>query len=86
MTATELLSAVVGPVGALVLALIILYIVARVVQVLWQKHLEADEDDRNQRDAAQALLRTALDNNAAAISAWNKRNELDAARQRRGDR
>jgi biopolymer transport protein ExbB/TolQ len=65
---------------------------ARAFQVLWRDHLRADERDREQRDRAQAqndatkdLLRQSLQNNAQAIEAWNKRNELEAARRRRGD-
>lgn len=93
MSAAELMSAVVGPVGALALALIVLFVVARVLQLLWGEHMKADQRDRDQRDVAQAnnlatkeLLRLSLENNAKAIEAWNKRNEQDAARQRRSDR
>ena len=92
MTAAELMSAVVGPVGALVLAVIVLFVVARVLQLLWGEHMKADQRDRDQRDVAQAnnlatkeLLRLSLENNAKAIDAWNRRNEQDAARQRRSD-
>jgi predicted outer membrane lipoprotein len=63
------------------------------VAALWREHLKADADDRAQRDVAQSnnqatkeLLRQSLVNNAAAIEAWNKRIELDAARRRRADR
>ena len=93
MTAAELMSAVVGPVGALALSLIVLFVVARVLQLLWGEHMKADQRDRDQRDVAQAnnlatkeLLRQSLENNAKAIDAWNRRNEQDAARQRRSDR
>lgn len=65
---------------------------ARAFQVLWRDHLKADERDRDQRDRAQSiadatqeLLRLSLQNNAEAIDAWNKRNELEAARRRRSD-
>jgi hypothetical protein len=93
MTVQELVAAILGPVGALALAIVILYFGARAFRALWTEHLKADQDDRDQRDRAQAvsadlreLLRKSLDNNAEAISAWNKRNEQDAARQRRSDR
>jgi hypothetical protein len=93
MTVQELVAAILGPVGALALAITILYFGARAFRALWTEHLKADQDDRDQRDRAQAvsadlreLLRKSLDNNAEAISAWNKRNEQDAARQRRSDR
>ena len=65
---------------------------ARAFVILWRDHLKADERDREQRDHAQAnaeatqeLLRLSLQNNAGAIEAWNKRNELEAARRRRSD-
>ena len=93
MTVAEMMSAVVGPVGALALALIVLFVVARVLQLLWGEHMRADQRDRDQRDVAQAnnlatkeLLRQSLENNAKAIDAWNRRNEQDAARQRRSDK
>lgn len=53
---------------------------------LWREHLRADVDDRAQRDLAQDLLRVSLANNAAAIAAWNKRTDQDAARARKADR
>lgn len=92
MTIEELLQNLLGPYGAFVLALIVLYVVTRAFVVLWREHLKADQDDRDQRDTAQAnnqatkeLLRQSLSNNADAIAAWNKRNEQEAARQRRSD-
>lgn len=57
-----------------------------VVGLLWKEHLKADEDDRRQRDQALTLLDLSLQNNRDAISAWAKRDELDGARSRRGDR
>jgi len=64
----------------------------RAVLTLWRTHLEADRDDRDQRDRALALLEKALDGNreAAAASksmatAWDERNRIDAARRRRID-
>jgi hypothetical protein len=54
--------------------------------VLWREHLNADKDDRDQRDLAQHHLGLSLQNNADAIAAWNRRTELDAARARRTDR
>ena len=93
MTVDQILQAIAGPTGALVLALVILYVVARVLLALWKEHLAADQRDREQRDRAQAvsaeireLLRQALQANADQIAAWNKRTEQDAARQRRSDR
>ena len=56
------------------------------IGILWREHLKADKDDRDQRDLAQKLLGISLQNNADAITAWNRRNEQDAARQRRNDR
>jgi hypothetical protein len=71
--------ALLGP-GALLIGALIS------VAILWREHLKADADDRLQRDAFAALLDKSLDNNAAALVAWNRRNELEAARQRRGDK
>ena len=75
-----------GPAAALVLALVALYVLARVIRALWDQHLTADQDDRNQRDTAQALLDLSLRNNAAQIVAWNRRTEQEAARHRRVDK
>ena len=47
-----ILSAILGPLGALVLAVALLVGLAKVVQVLWRDHLKADADDRHQRDTA----------------------------------
>lgn len=75
-----------GPWATLVAILVAaLVVVVRVLVVLWREHLAADHDDRNQRDIAQNLLDQSLANNAAAIAAWNKRNDQDAARARRAD-
>jgi hypothetical protein len=93
MTVQEIVAAILGPYGALVLSVVVLYVVGRAFRALWLEHLKADQDDRDQRDKAQAtiealrdLLRQSLGNNAEAIAAWNRRNEQDAARQRRADR
>ena len=89
---TDLRDAILGPAGALVLALVVLYIVGRVLLTLWKEHLAADERDREQRDRAQAtsaevreLLRISLQNNADQITAWNKRTDQEAARRRKSD-
>ena len=88
----ELREAILGPAGALVLALVVLYIVGRVLLTLWKEHLAADERDRQQRDRAQAvsaevrdLLRQSLQNNADQVAAWNKRSDQEAARRRKSD-
>jgi sensor c-di-GMP phosphodiesterase-like protein len=88
----ELREAILGPAGALVLALVILYIVGRVLLTLWKEHLAADARDREQRDRAQAvsaevrdLLRQSLQNNADQVAAWNKRSDQEAARRRKSD-
>lgn len=74
-----------GPTGAIVALIAVLGIAARVIQVLWQNHLEADRDDRAQRDRALGLLDLSLQNNRDAIAAWEQRDRTDAARTRRGD-
>ena len=70
--------ALLGPLALLVAALI-------AVGVLWREHLKDDQDDRDQRDKALALLETSLANNKAAIAAWDRRTQSDAARKRRED-
>jgi hypothetical protein len=67
-----------GPVGLLAAAL-------SAVAVLWREHLKADQDDRDQRDRAIALLEASLANNKAAIAAWDRRTSADAARHRKAD-
>jgi len=68
-------------------------IVGRVLLTLWKEHLAADQRDRDQRaearadaDAYRELLREAHSIHRDQVNAWNKRNEQDAARQRRSDR
>ncbi len=56
-----------------------------VVGVLWRLHLQADADDRAQRDRTFELLDLSLQNNRDAIAAWEQRDRTDAARARRGD-
>ena len=75
-----------GPTGAIVALVAVLAMSVAVIKVLWQQHLKADQDDRDQRDLAQKLLGISLQNNADAVAAWNRRNEQEAARQRRNDR
>ena len=81
---------VLGPYGALILAVALLGLAAKVIQKLWQEHIAADEreraDDRDQRDRALGLLDLSLQNNRDAIAAWTKRDATDAARARRTDR
>ena len=60
-------------------------ILLRFVTALWAEHMADCERDRIDRDAMRELLRKEQQNNADAIAAWNKRNEQDAARQRRAD-
>lgn len=81
-----------GPVAALVLAILGLWVLGKVIKALWEDHLRADGEDRVQRDKAveheeraQDLLRLSLENNKAAIEAWNRRNAADAARHRKAD-
>lgn len=67
-----------GPLALLVAALL-------AVGVLWREHLKADQDDRDQRTEAIALLKVALDGNKAMADAWDRRNRADEARRRRED-
>lgn len=64
-------------------------VLVTVVGLLWRLHLQADLDDRQQRDRALDLLATSLASgvDAAAASkamaaAWAERNRIDAARNR----
>ena len=70
---------ILGPLGLTIAACI-------VAVLLWREHLKADADDRADLLAERDLLRLSLLNNAAAISAWNKRIDQDTARQRRADK
>lgn len=61
----------------------------RAIVVLWRNHLEADLDDRTQRNLALGLLDKALDGNREAAAgsksmaaAWDERNRIDAERNR----
>lgn len=81
-----------GPTGALVAALFGITALARAIVVLWKEHLKADQDDRDQRDKALALLSSSLDGNKAnaeanrlMAAAWDQRNRNDVARKRRED-
>jgi hypothetical protein len=75
-----------GPLGALVLAVLVMVGMVKVGSMLWIEHLKSDQDDRDQRDRAYRLLEQSLANNKAAIAAWDRRNSQDAARARRTDR
>jgi septal ring factor EnvC (AmiA/AmiB activator) len=48
----ELVSLILGPLGALALAVVVLGALVKAIAVLWKQHLAADADDRNQRDKA----------------------------------
>jgi hypothetical protein len=85
LAAADLTSEVVGPTGALVLAVIILGVVGKVIQALWKEHLEADKDDRAQRDRAMALAETAAEGTRRMAEAWEQRNARDRQRSRPGD-
>lgn len=76
---------VLGPYGALILALAVLGIAAKVISKLWAEHIESDRDDRSQRDRAMALAETAVDGTKRMAAAWEERNRRDAARKRPGD-
>ena len=68
----------VGPVGALVIAVLALWVLGRVIQVLWKSHLEDDAEDKRQRDESQLLLRDAIDGIKRLASAWEERNRREA--------
>lgn len=74
-----------GPLGALVLAVLVIVGLTKVVQKLWEDHLRADADDRKQRDDAQALLAVALDGTKRMAEAWEARNRRDVAARRKTD-
>lgn len=74
-----------GPVGALVLAILVLGGLVKVLLMLWHEHLKADEDDRAQRDRALAIVADLVPAVKAMAAAWEARNKADAARRRRGD-
>lgn len=76
---------VLGPLGALVLALAVIAGLVKFLSMLWKTHLEADADDRAQRDKAIALLEVNLEATQRMARAWEERNKRDAARTRKGD-
>lgn len=78
MTFDQLLGQVLGPLGALVGAVV-------TVVVLWREHVKADADDRAQRDKAIAIAETAVAGLARLADAWETRNRDDAQRRRLGD-
>jgi hypothetical protein len=73
-TDSQVISAVLGPLGALVLAVIVLAGLTRAFVVLWREHLKADKDDRDQRDKALAIAHdqvaatNAVSDDVAALS------------------
>ena len=77
--------AVFGPTGALVGAVILLGLAGAAIRALWREHLEADKDDRAQRDRAMALATDAVDGTKRMAAAWERRNERDLARRRHGE-
>ena len=74
-----------GPLGALVLALAGLGLAAKAIHTLWKEHLEADRDDRGQRDRAMALAETAIEGTRRMAEAWEERNRRDRERHRHDD-
>lgn len=74
-----------GPLGALVLALAGLGLAAKAIHILWKEHLEADRDDRAQRDRAMALAETAAEGTRRMAEAWETRNRRDRERHRHDD-
>lgn len=74
-----------GPLGLTVGALLAVGALGRVIKVLWDKHLEADAEDRRQRDDTFALLKDAVDGTKRLAAALEARNRRDAARQRKTD-
>ncbi len=80
-----LVSAILGPAGALALAVVVLLVLAKVIQILWRDHLAADRDDRDQRDRAMALAESMAASNKGMVAAWEARNRADALRRRKAD-
>lgn len=74
-----------GPAGAVVVLAIVAYVLARVIQGLWIEHLRADQDDRDQRDRALALLDGILPTLRDISSAIASANRDAATRHRRDD-
>jgi hypothetical protein len=68
-----------GPLGALALAIAVIVALVRAIQKLWEEHLQACRDDRDQRDKALAqvdqtagLLKLALEDNKAMADVWER--------------
>jgi low temperature requirement protein LtrA len=60
-------------------------VIGRTLQLLWREHLKADQDDRDQRDRAIAVVEALVPTIKQMANAWDARNRADAARRRRGD-
>ena len=70
MTVEQLLAAIIGPFGALVVLVLAVYIAGRAISELWTDHKRGDTDDRDQRDKAIARLEGmvgSIDRNTAAV-------------------
>lgn len=72
---------------------VVLFIGGIIGIVLWRLHLKQIAEDRDDLVHTQTLLEKAIDNetkslqnNAAAIAAWNRRNDQDASRARKADK
>jgi len=50
-----------GPFGAVVILFLVVVVLVRAIQKLWEEHLRADQDDREQRDVALAGWRAQTD-------------------------
>ncbi len=74
-----------GPLGLTVGALLAVGALGRVIVALWRNHLEADAEDRRQRDDNFLLARDAIDGTKRMAAAWEARNRRDERKSRAGD-
>lgn len=77
------LEQVLGPAGALVIALAVIGGLVRLMQLLWRDHIRADVDDRRQRDENFLLARDAVDALKRLAAAFEERNRRDAIHRAR---
>lgn len=76
------LEQVLGPAGALVIALAVIGGLARVGQLLWREHLQADARERQAGVDNVLMARDAVDGLKRLAAAFEERNRRDAVRRK----
>lgn len=74
-----------GPTGALVVLGFFMTAMGLVIRALWKDHLRADQEDRDQRDKALAIVEGVIPTLRELAHAQREANEDAKQRQRRSD-